>query len=141
MSTDWLDQLVGEWTYEASSVPDQPDQRRTGEETVTRHGAWIVIEGDGYRFQLAFNAETGRVVGDFVHWEHPHLWPYDGAVEADGKLHLPSRGPTFDDSGGETDYDDVFEILSVDTRRTTGRFRDPDGQWRDFTVTDYRRKA
>lgn len=138
--TDWLDQLVGEWTYQASSVPDKPEHRRTGEESVARRGAWIVIEGDGYRFQLALNAETGRVVGDFVHWEHPHLWPYDGAVDVDGKLHLPSRGPSFDDGGGEADYDDVFEILSPDTRRTTGRFKDADGRWRDFNRTEYQRK-
>lgn len=141
MMTDWLDQLVGEWTFEASSLPDQPDHRRTGQETVTRRGAWIVIEGDGYRFQLAMNPETGRVVGDFIHWEHPHLWPYDGAVAADGKLHLISRGPTFDGDGGEADYDDVFEILSTDARRTVGRVKGADGQWRDFNQTTYRRRA
>jgi len=67
MKTEFLDALVGDWTYEGRSVPD-------------------------------------------------------------------------DAEGQETDYDDVFEILSSDTRRLTGRLVGQDGQWRDFTVTDYRRK-
>ncbi|HVL43128.1 MAG TPA: DUF1579 family protein [Brevundimonas sp.] len=141
MNTDWLDQLVGEWTFEGRSVPDNPARRRTGAETVTRRGAWIVIESsDGVRFQLALDPATGRATGDFVSWEEPHLWTYDGAVE-DGRLHMRSRGPSFDVEGEETDYDDVFEILSPDERRLTGRLVGQDGQWRDFTVTDYRRKA
>lgn len=139
--TDWLDQLVGDWTYKGSGDLDQPGHERTGEETVTRQGAWIIIEGEDYRFQLALDPETGRVIGDFVHWEYPRLWSYDGAVESDGAMHLLSRGPRFDGGDGETDYDDVFETLTPDTRRTTGRFRDADGQWRDFCRTDYRRKT
>ena len=95
---------------------------------------------DDNRFQLAMDPQTGRVTGDFVHWEHPNLWVYDGRIEDDGKLHLRSRGPSFDGEG-ETDYDDVFEILSPDQRRLTGRLVGPDGEWRDFTVTDYRRKT
>lgn len=142
MSTDWMDQLVGEWAYESGGVPDEPRHRRTGTETVTRKGAWIVIEGqDGNRFQLAMDPRTGRVTGDFVHWGEPRLWIYDGRVEDDGKLHLRSRGPSFDVEGEETDYDDVWEILSPDERRLTGRLVGRDAQWRDFMVTNYRRKA
>lgn len=140
MSTDWIDQLVGEWTFEGRMVPDNPEHCRTGTETVTRRGVWIIIESsDGARFQLAFDATTGRVTGDFVSWEDPHLWTYDGAIE-DGRLHMRSRGPSFDLEGEETDYDDVFEILSPDERRLTGRLLGLDGQWRDFTTTAYRRK-
>lgn len=140
MSADWMDRLVGEWTFEGHGVPDNPGQHRTGTETVTRRGVWTVIESsDDARFQLAMNPETGKVVGDFVHWQDASLWTYEGAVE-DGRLHLRSRGPSFDVEGEETDYDDVFEILSPDERRLTGRLRGADGQWRDFTVTHYRRK-
>lgn len=138
--TDWLDQLVGEWTYEGHSVPDDPAQIRTGSETVTRRGAWVIIDGGDYRFQLAVDPETGRVVGDFVHWDYPRFWPYDGVIE-DGVLHLGSRGPKFDGSEGETDYDDIFEVVSPDERRTIGRYVGADGQWVEFCTTTYRRKG
>lgn len=141
MSKDWLDQLIGEWVYESRSAPDEAAHRRAGTETVTRRGAWVVIEsGDEYRFQLAFNPKTGKATGDFIHWEHPTLWTYEGAVEADGRLHLKSRGPSFDVEGEEADYDDVLEVVSPDERRMTSRLVSPDGEWRDFMITDYRRK-
>lgn len=31
MSETWLDQLVGEWTFEGHGVPDSPKHRREGE--------------------------------------------------------------------------------------------------------------
>ena len=139
--SDWLDQLSGDWVLEGRSVPDDPAQARTGVERVVRLGAWIVIEGEGYRFQLAIDPATRRVTGDFVHWEHPQLWTYDGAVEADGALHLQSRGPDMTGKGGETDYVDVFEIVSPDERRSVGRVRVADGSWQDFSRTTYRRSA
>lgn len=137
--TDWLDQMVGDWTYEGRSVPDDTEQVRTGVERVTRQGAWIVIEGEGYRFQLATDPATGRVTGDFVHWEHPLLWTYDGAIKADGRLHLLSHGPDMQGQGSETEYDDIFEIVSPDERRSIGRVRAADGTWQDFSRTIYRR--
>lgn len=147
MNADWLDQLVGDWTFHSVSVPHDPQHDRTGSETVPRRGAWIVIEpvedasqADS-RFQLAFDPETGKVVGDFLHWAHPTLWTYEGVVEDDGRLHLRSRGPSFDVEGQMTDYDDVFEIASRDERRLISRMVGQDGQWRDFMVTTYRRKA
>lgn len=141
MSEDWLDQLVGEWTFEGRSIPDHPDHRRTGTETVTRRGAWIVVESsDGARFQFTLHPATGKVTGDFVNWEDPHLWTYEGAVDG-GRLHMRSRGPSFDIEGEETDYDDILEIISADERRLTGRLIGEGGKWRDFTVTNYRRKS
>ena len=92
--SDWLDQLVGTWSFEGRSVPDDPVHRRTGTETVSRRGVWTVIESsDGARFQLARNPATGAITGDFVNWEDATLWTYDGAMDAEGRLHLRSRGP------------------------------------------------
>lgn len=142
MTETWLNQLVGEWTYEGHSVPDDREHSRTGVETVTRRGAWVVIEsGDEYRFQIALDPETGKATGDFVHWKHPTLWTYEGELEADGSLHLKSRGPSFDVEGETCDYDDVFEVISPDERRMTSRLLGPDGQWRDFMIANYRRKG
>src|SRR5690606_8432374 len=99
--TDWLDCFVGDWTWEADSVPSSPDHKRTGIETVTRQGAWVMIDSpDGYRFQLAFDPERGRVTGDFIHLEYPSLWTYDGAPDGD-RLVLSSRGPRMDGQAGE----------------------------------------
>jgi hypothetical protein len=139
--TDWLDQMVGDWTYEANGSPGDPEHRRTGIEVVIRREAWLVIEGPDYRFQIALDAKTGKATGDFVHWAHPTLWVYEGEIEADGCLHLKSRGPSFDVEGGMADYDDVFEVLSKDERRLTSRVLGPDGQWRDFMTAIYHRKV
>lgn len=139
MSNDFLDRLVGDWTYEGRSIPDD-GKVRTGTETVTRRGAWLVIESsDHARFQLAFDPDSARVTGDFISWDYPGLWIYDGAVQ-EGRLVLGSRGPRMDGTGGETDYLDIWEILSPDARRLTGRVLGVDGQWSDFTVTEYRRR-
>lgn len=139
--TDWLDRLVGEWSYEADSIPSDPKHQSTGSETVARRGAWIVIESDDHaRFQLASDPESGRVTGDFINWNHPGLWAYDGAPEGD-RLVLNSRGPRMDGGQGETDYQDVWTLVSENERTTTGRFRDEAGEWRDFNITRYRRKG
>ncbi len=140
MTTQWLDRLTGDWTYESRGIPDLAEHRRTGAETVGRRGAWTVIEADsGARFQLAFDPEGDRVVGDFVAWDHPALWIYDGRIEGD-RMTLSSRGPRMDGEPGETDYEDVWEIVSEDARTLTGRVRGDDGAWRDFMITRYQRR-
>lgn len=140
MSDAFLDRLVGRWTYDGHSLPED-GKRRRGVETVSRRGRWLVIEdGEDARFQLAFDPETGRVTGDFVNWEHPQLWTYDGAVEGD-RMTLASRGPGFDEEGALADYQDVWELVSADERVLTGRLKGADGAWRDFSTTRYRRET
>ena len=138
MSDAFLDRLTGCWTYDANVLPDD-GARRTGTETVGRRDRWVVIESDDdARFQLAFDAGTQRVTGDFVHWQSPTLWTYDGAVTGD-RMTLSSRGPDMDTGDGLTDYEDVWDIVSEDERTTTSRIKGADGRWRDFSVTRYRR--
>jgi len=46
----WLQQLVGEWTYEVEGMtgPDQPMETSTGTERVKSVGGlWVVAEGQG----------------------------------------------------------------------------------------------
>ncbi len=45
----WLEKLVGEWTYEteATMEPDQPPEKATGTESVRSLGRWILAEGQG----------------------------------------------------------------------------------------------
>lgn len=139
MSDDFLDRLLGDWTYEAHSLPDD-GERRTGTETVVRRERWIVIESDdSARFQLAFDPETGRVAGDFINWKWPGLWTYDGATESD-RMVLASHGVDPDVPGTTADYQDIWEFVSPDERTLTGRIL-RDGVWSDFNITRYRRKA
>lgn len=138
---EWLTSLVGDWTYEGRPVPDDPARHRTGIERVRAEGCWTMIDSDDEaRIRLAFDPASGRVVGDFVHLSDPTIWTYDGTFE-DGRLRLASRGPSYDVEGEFADYEDVFETLSPDARRMIGRIRSPDGTWRDFTVTEYRRRT
>jgi hypothetical protein len=135
---DWLDQLVGDWTYESRSNSDASEHRRSGVETVRRRGNWIVIESDDDSiFHLCTDPTTGSVVGDFINWHDTSLWVYAGSLDA-GRLRLASRGRSLDDDG-DTDYEDVFEIISADERRVIGRLLGRNGEWRDFMVTTYRR--
>lgn len=138
---DWLASLVGDWTYDGRPVPDDPARRRTGSERVWSEGCWTMFESDDEtRIRLAYDPDTGRVVGDFISLSYPTVWAYDGALE-NGRLRLASRGPSYDVEGEFADYEDVFDILSPDARRLTSRIKSEDGTWRDFTVTDYRRKG
>jgi hypothetical protein len=46
----WLQKLVGEWTYETEAMmePDQPPAKWTGTETVrSLGGLWLLAEGQG----------------------------------------------------------------------------------------------
>ncbi len=139
MSDAFLDRLIGDWTFEGHSLPDD-GERRTGSETAVRRGRWLIIESDdGARFQLVFDADKTRVIGDFVSWDWPNLWTYDGTSSGD-RMILASRGPDMETGEGLADYEDVWEIISPDERTLTGRVRGKDGSWRDFCVTRYRRR-
>jgi Protein of unknown function (DUF1579) len=46
----WLDQLIGKWTYESecSMGPDQPPSKFKGTEVVrSLGGVWMIAEGEG----------------------------------------------------------------------------------------------
>lgn len=137
----WLARLAGDWTYVGRPVPDDPARHRTGSERVWIEGCWTMFKSDDEaHMRLAYDPDAGRVVGDFISLGYPTVWAYDGAFE-DGRLRLTSRGPSYDVEGELADYEDVFEFLSPDLRRLTGRIKGKDGAWHDFTVTEYRRRS
>lgn len=147
----WLRQMIGDWTLEGRAIPDDPQWRSTGTETVAAFGeAWIVMDcayrqGDGpdaarSRITLGFDPDRNRFVGDFISSHMPSLWPYEGELDPDGKtLRLSSRGMRMDGQPGTSDYEDVIHIVSPDERTLTGRVQGDDGQWTDFMVTTFRR--
>ena len=148
----WLRQMIGDWSVEGRAVPDDPQWRSTGTETVVAFGeAWVVMTGEyrqgdnpetgRSRITLGFDPAKDRFVGDFISSHMPSLWPYEGELDPDGfTLRLRSRGMRMDGQPGESAYEDVIQIVSPDERTLTGRVQDDDGQWTDFMVTTYRRR-
>ena len=148
----WLQQLVGEWTYEneASMGPGQPPAKFTGTESVrTLGGVWVLCEGrmpvpDGSPattiMTLGYDPAKKRYVGTFVGSMMTHMWSYDGSVDAGGKvLTLDTEGPSFTAEGKMAKYQDIIEIKDDDHRVLSSRFLGDDGQWHHFMTANYRR--
>ncbi len=149
----WLQQLIGEWTYEGE-CDGGPGQRRlksTGTERVRALGPfWVVAEGVGVGpdgkegssimtigYDLAKKGYCGTWVGSMM----PYLWVYDGSMDdARRMLTLASDGPSMTGEGMQR-YEDIIEIISPTHRRLRARVLGPDGQWTEFMQTDYHRKG
>jgi len=147
----WLQRLVGEWTVEGecSMGPDQPSSKITGRETVrSLGGLWTIGEGKGDApdgscdsiMTLGYDPQTKRFVGTFIASAMTHLWPYNGSLDAAGKvLTLDSEGPSFAGDGTMLKYQDIIEFLSDDHRTLSSQFLGPDGKWVPFMKAHYRR--
>jgi hypothetical protein len=149
----WLHRLVGEWTYEHECVmgPGQPPIKATGTHSVrSLGGLWIVGEGNGEMpgggpatiiLTLGYDPQRKLFVGTFIGSMMTHLWIYDGALDASGKvLTLDAEGPSFAGDGKLAKYQDVVAIESDDHWVLTSRVRGEDGTWNQFMTGHYRRK-
>lgn len=155
----WLEQLVGDWTYEGECAtgPDAPAQTFKGTESVRSIGGlWVLCEGRGEMpggemattlMTLGFEPRTGRYVGSWVGSMMTHLWVYDGSLDSAQKvLTLAAEGPSFtadgniDPSGKMARYRDVIEMESPDQRSLTSWLQGDDGEWTRLMKANYRRK-
>ncbi|HYW06720.1 MAG TPA: DUF1579 domain-containing protein [Longimicrobium sp.] len=151
---EWLDQLVGEWSYESESImnPGEPPFKTSGTESVRSLGGfWTVAEGE-FRMSsatgttstittLGFDPARGRFAGTFIGSMMPNLWLYDGELDADGKrLTLRADGPGYPDGEGTTTYHDVIWFEDEGHRVMTSSVLQPDGTWNTFMTVHYRRK-
>jgi hypothetical protein len=149
----WLQKLVGEWTYETEAMmgPDQPPVKSTGTETVrSLGGLWILAEGQGEMpgcglattlITLGYDPQNQRYVGTWVGSMMTYLWQYDGELDAgETVLTLNSDGPamTGDEKLGK--YKDVIEFKSDNHRVMTSHMLRDDGQWQHFMTAHYWRK-
>ena len=146
----WLQQLVGEWTFEGEAIgPDQQAMRQTGTERVRSLGdLWIVIEGEGdmpgggpatWMMTLGYDPEKQRYVGTWIGSMMTHLWLYEGQLDEAGKaLPLEAEGPGMT-PGSTARYCDVIELVSDDHRTLTSYALGDDGEWHRFMRVDYRR--
>ena len=148
----WLQKLVGEWTYEAEADmgPGKAPERAKGVETVRSIGGlWIVAEGQGEMpgggpatsiMTLGYDPRTRKFTGTWIGSMMTHMWPYDGELDTDGRvLTLDSEGPSMSGDGTMSKYRDVIELEGDDRRTLTASVKGEDGQWRRFMTTSYRR--
>jgi hypothetical protein len=149
----WLKQLLGEWTFEGEATmgPDKPAERFAGTERVRSIGdSWIVSEGGiggpeggGMSSTMAtfgYDPQKQRFVGTFIGSMMTHLWIYDGALDAAGKvLTLDTEGPGMSGDGKLAPYRDVIEVVSADHRTMSSEIQADDGTWTRFMTMTYRR--
>ncbi|WP_008316456.1 DUF1579 domain-containing protein [Leptolyngbya sp. PCC 6406] len=148
----WLQQLVGEWTYEVEAVAesDQSLETSTGIERVkSLDGLWVVAEGQGEMcgsmattlMTLGYNPQKQRYVGTWLGSMMSHLWVYDGELDAAERvLTLHSEGPAMAGEGKMSQYKDVIEFKSDDHRVLTSFNLGDDGQWHQFMTANYHRQ-
>ncbi len=151
---EWLQKLVGEWTYESecSVEPGKPPGKFSGSETVrSLGGLWILCEGRGEMpggglattlMTLGYDPKKKQYVGTWVGSMMTHLWIYEGSLDAEEKvLTLSAEGPNCMDEGKTAKYRDVIEIKSPDHRVLTPHMLGDDGEWRPLMTVNYRRKT
>jgi hypothetical protein len=150
----WLHQLVGEWTFEheCNMGPDQPPMKCAGKQSTRALGElWIIGDitsslPDGSPGQsvitLGFDIARLKFVGTFIASCMTHLWPYEGSLDASGKvLTLDSEGPSFSGDGTMARYQDIIEILDRDHHTMTSRVQSADGTWTQFMHGTYCRSG
>ena len=149
----WLQQLVGEWTFEGTGEmgPGQPPHKMSGTESVrSLGGLWIIGEGRGVMpggspctmvLQLGFDPVKGKFVGSWIGSMMANMWVYEGTLDVAGRvLPLDTIGPSFTDATKMTRYQDIIEVVSDDVRTLTSRSLGDDGKWFQFMKSEYRRK-
>lgn len=151
----WLQQLIGEWTFEADSP--KPEESCRGTERVRRLGdLWIIAESQMQMpggtsgtaiLTLGYDSRRKRFCGTWVGDMMANLWLYDGELDESRRvLSLYSEGPTFTADGEfsltETSrYRDQIQLHEDGHRTFTSSVQAPNGEWQTFMVTHYRRAS
>ena len=150
---EWLQQLVGEWTYETecSMEPGKPPEKFVGSETVRSIGGlWILCEGRGEMpgggmattlMTLGYDPQKKQYVGTWVGSMMTPLWVYAASMDPENKvLTLSADGPNCMEEGKLAKYRDVIEVRNQDYRTLTSYMLGDDGEWRPMMTVNYRRK-
>jgi hypothetical protein len=150
---EWLQKLVGEWTFEgeATMTPGQPPEKFQGTESVrSLGGLWILAEGNSAMpgagevttvMTLGYDPQRKRFVGTFIASMMTHLWLYNGGLDAAEKiLTLQTEGPDMSAEGKMTRAKDVIEFKSDDHRVLTSQILSEEGKWQEVMRVHYRRR-
>ena len=148
----WLQKLVGEWTYESQAMmgADQTAAVFHGTESVrSLGGIWTLGEGRGEMpggataitlMALGYDPQKKRFVGSFIGSMMTNLWVYDGELDEDEKvLTLNTEGPDFSTPNKTAKYKDIIEFKSDDHRVLSSQALGEDGQWHQFMTANYKR--
>lgn len=146
----FLNQLVGEWTYEFETT--EGDYRAKGTERVWAIGEYFIAaesRGEGpdgashSMMTLGYEPEAKTFSGSFAGTMVPYLWVYSGGhLSADGReLPLETRGPTGSDGKGMEAYRDIIRIINRDRREMAAESKTESGAWKEFMKTTYSRNA
>jgi hypothetical protein len=149
----WLQKLVGEWTYETEALmePDQLPEKATGTETVrSLGGLWFLAEGQGEMpgggtattmMTIGYDPQKQSYVGTWIGSMMNYLWRYDGSLDSsETVLTLNSEGPAMSGEDKIAKYKDVIEFKNDDHRIMTSHVLSDDGQWHQFMTVNYHRK-
>jgi hypothetical protein len=150
---NWLQKMVGEWTYESEARmgPDQPPEKATGTESVrSLGGLWVLAEGQGEMpgcgpvttmMTIGYDPQKQQYVGTWLGSMMTYLWLYNGELDAaENALTLNNEGPSMAGDGKMAKYKDVIAFKSNDHRVMTSHVLGEDGQWHQFMAVNYRRK-
>jgi hypothetical protein len=146
----WLQRLVGEWTYESEAVmePGKPTTKSTWTESVRALGdLWIVCEGRGDMpdgcagttiMTLGYDPVKQRFVGTFIGSMMTHLWVYEGELDSTGRrLVLNTEGPSMLAEGKTVKYRDIIEMAGDGRRMLSSSALGDDGEWHNFMTANY----
>ena len=151
---DWLQQLIGEWTWESDSpaAPGKPAEKHRGFESVRSiEGLWVIsngkseMPGEGQAtnvMTLGYDPRKERYVGTFVTSMMTDLWIYEGALDrSTNTLVLDTEGPSFTDTSKRAKYKDTIRVEDKDHRVMSSAYQDDNGNWNEFMVMRYIRKS
>jgi hypothetical protein len=150
---EWLQQLVGEWTFEVEATVEPgcaPEHFRGTERVRSIGGLWILAEGRGEMpgggaattlLTLGYDLQKKRYLGTWIGSMMTHLWIYDGSLDATERvLTLDTEGPDMTAEGKLAKFKDVIEFKNDDHRLLSSHTLDADGKWHHFMTAHYRRQ-
>jgi hypothetical protein len=152
MEHQWLQKLVGEWTYEGSCPGEEGKApvKYSGMESVrSLGGLWVVGEGRGEMpgggtatmiITLGYDPAKKKYVGTWIGSMMTKLWVYEGRVEGN-TLTLDTEGPNCMAEGKTARYQDIIEFKGSDARTLTSRVQGEDGAWTQIMQAEYRRRS
>lgn len=151
----WLNQLVGEWTFDSSASmgPGQPPLTSRGREVVrSLGGLWIVCEGTApipamqgqpaqdMTFIMALGHDPARsaFIGTWFASVMPGMFVYEGQLAGD-TLTLNTSGPSCLDQTKTARYQDIIERLGPNQRVLRSQMQKDDGSWEPIMRAEYTR--
>lgn len=135
----WLRRFTGHWeaTVEGYMESGTPGFVTHGEEHSRMLGdLWVLAQGRNlsfpyaYQLTLGFDPARGRYVGTWTDTMTPHLWTYEGTLDAERRiLTLETEGPNPAEPGSRARFREVTEFTGEDERVFTSSRQGPDGRW------------